>query len=101
MTTTNKRALSCFDDKRFILDNGVDFYGHYSLNQTPTVTLESDGPTLQESDCENSSISSEEEEENLELISTLDLSDSSTASTAVSIGKTLCSSVFTKQLLCT
>ena len=100
--TTNKTALSCFDDKRFILDNGVDTlpYGHYSLNQTPTVTFESDCPSLQDSDCENSSISSEEEkEENFELTSTVDLSDScSIASTTVSsFGKNaFCSSVFTK-----
>ena len=87
MTTTNKTALSCFDDKRFILDNGVDTlpYGHYSLNQTPTVTFESDCPSLQDSDCENSSISSEEEEKNFVLISTVDLSDScSIAFTTVS-----------------
>ena len=103
VTTTNKTALSCFDDKRFILDNGVDTlpYGHYSLNQTPTVTFESDCPSLQDSDCENNSISSEEEEkeENFKLISTVDLSDScSIASTTVSsFGKNaFCSSVFTK-----
>lgn len=33
--TLNKRSLSCFDDKRFILDNGIDTlaYGHYRINK--------------------------------------------------------------------
>ena len=37
VTTTNKMAPSCFDDKRFILANGVDTlpFGHYSLQQKP------------------------------------------------------------------
>lgn len=33
--TLNKRSLSCFDDKRFIMDNGIDTlaYGHYRINK--------------------------------------------------------------------
>ena len=31
----NKVSLSCFDDKRYILENGIDSYGygHYLINQ--------------------------------------------------------------------
>ena len=34
----NKKSLSCFDDKRYILSNGIDSYayGHYlSLGKKP------------------------------------------------------------------
>ena len=35
---TNKVALSCFDDKRYILANGIDTlpHGHFSLEQNKT-----------------------------------------------------------------
>lgn len=31
----NKISLSCFDDKRYLLDNGIDSYayGHYKINK--------------------------------------------------------------------
>ena len=34
----NKISLSCFDDKRYLLDNGISShaYGHYKINQTYT-----------------------------------------------------------------
>ena len=28
---TNKRSLSCFDDKRYILKNGINTYGHKDI----------------------------------------------------------------------
>ena len=47
VTTTNKTALSCFDDKLFILANGVDTlpYGHYSLQQNPQFLPSSSRPS--------------------------------------------------------
>ena len=39
VSTTNKIALSCFDDKRYIELNGINTlpHGHYSLQQVPPV----------------------------------------------------------------
>ena len=35
----NKKSLSCFDDKRYILSNGIDSfaYGHYYLKKIYTI----------------------------------------------------------------
>ena len=34
--TLTKTSLSCFDDKRYLLDDGIESlsYGHYNISQT-------------------------------------------------------------------
>jgi len=40
----NKKSLSSFDDKRYILNNGVDTlaHGHYKINETENSDLNFD-----------------------------------------------------------
>ena len=87
VTTTNKTALSCFDDKRFILDNGIDTlpYGHYSLGQEPpkpcTTSTDFSSDT---NDDDRASLSADEEKNLIEFkeLTPHDADSVSTASTS-------------------
>ena len=88
ITTTNKTALSCFDDKRFILANGVDTfpYGHYSLQQKPSNSkLSSDG-CADVVDVDYDSCDSTDEEDQLSELSSFDLEPVSGSSSSSSFG---------------
>ena len=90
VTTTNKTALSCFDDKRFILDNGIDTlpYGHYALGQDPPTPFTACSTDLSsdtdDDDVDQTSLSTDEEQSLNEFkkLTPLDAESASRASTS-------------------
>ena len=84
VTTTNKTALSCFDDKRFIPDNGIDTlpYGHYSLGQEPPKPCTTSTDFSSDSDDDDRASLSADEEKNLIEFKELTPHDGDSVSTA-------------------
>ena len=75
VTTTNKTALSCFHDKRFILANSVDTlpYGHYSLQKKPSISKLTPDGCADVVHVDDDSCDSTDEEDQFRELSSFDL----------------------------